>query len=191
MARAVEIRLLARDDDRSGFCSGQADLDRFFEHYAGQNQFKLHLAVTYVALVQERIVGFATVTPSSIERASVPSARLRKRMPSYPLPVLRLARLAVDTRAQGVGIGSALLRHVLGLALEQRDRLGCVGVVTDAKPDAVAFYENLGFQALEGIREGLLVSEPLPMFLGIKTIATAFAPSARCDPFEGSPHKNN
>lgn len=69
-----------------------------------------------------------------------------------------------------------MLRHVLGLVLEQRDRLGCVGVVTDAKPDAVTFYENLGFQALEGVREGLLVSEPLPMFLGIKTIATALAP---------------
>jgi GNAT superfamily N-acetyltransferase len=176
VAKAVEVRPLARDDDRSGFSCGQADLDRFFEHYAGQNQFKLHLSVTYVAAVEGRIVGFATVAPASIERASVPSARLRKRLPSYPLPVLRLARLGVDTRAQGLGIGRALLRHVLGLALEQRDRLGCVGVVTDAKPDAVPFYEGLGFQALEGVREGLLVSEPLPMFLGIETIATALAP---------------
>jgi GNAT superfamily N-acetyltransferase len=176
VTKAVELRPLARDDDRSGFSCGQADLDRFFEHYAGQNQFKLHLAVTYVALVEGRIVGFATVAPSSIERASVPSARLRKRLPSYPLPVLRLARLGVDTRAQGLGIGKALLRHVLGLALEQRDRLGCVGVVTDAKPDAVTFYEALGFQALEGVREGLLVSEPMPMFLGIETIATAVTP---------------
>jgi GNAT superfamily N-acetyltransferase len=176
VAKDVEIRPLARDDDRSGFSCGQADLDRFFEHYAGQNQFKLHLAVTYVALVQARIVGFATVAPSSIERVSVPNARLRKRLPSYPLPVLRLARLGVDTRAQGLGLGKALLRHVLGLAIEQRDRLGCVGVVTDAKPDAVTFYESLGFHALQGVREGLLVSEPLPMFLGIETIAAALVP---------------
>lgn len=175
MAKTVELRPLARDDDRSGFSCGQADLDRFFEHYAGQNQFKLRLAVTYVALVDGRIVGFATVAPSSIERASVPNARLRKRLPSYPLPVLRLARLGVDTRAQGLGIGKALLRHVLGLALEQRDRLGCVGVVTDAKPDAVAFHQTLGFHELEGVREGLLVSEPTPMFLGIETIAAALA----------------
>jgi GNAT superfamily N-acetyltransferase len=176
VARAVELRPLARDDDRSGFSCGQAELDRFFEHYAGQNQFKLHLAVTYVALVEGSIVGFATFSPSSIERTSVPSARLRKRLPSYPLPVLRLARLGVDTRAQGLGIGKALLRRVLALALEQRDRFGCVGVVTDAKPDAVTFYETLGFQRLEGVREGLLVSEPIPMFLGIETIATALAP---------------
>jgi GNAT superfamily N-acetyltransferase len=175
VAKAVELRPLARDDDRSGFSCGQPDLDRFFEHYAAQGQFKLHLSVTYVALVDGRIVGFATVAPSSIERASVPSARLRKRLPSYPLPVLRLARLGVDTRAQGLGIGKALLRHVLGLALDQRDRLGCVGVVTDAKADAVPFYQTLGFQALEGVREGLLVSEPTPMFLGIETIAVALA----------------
>jgi GNAT superfamily N-acetyltransferase len=176
VTKTVEIRPLIRDDDRSKFSCGQPDLDRFFEHYAGQNQFKLHLTVTYVALAEGSIIGFATIAASSIERASVPNPRLRKRLPSYPLPVLRLARLGVDLRAQGLGVGRALLRHVLGLALLQRDHLGCVGVVTDAKPDAVSFYQGLGFQALEGVREGQLVLEPLPMFLGIETIATALAP---------------
>ena len=175
MTKTVEIRPLARDDDRSGFSCGQPDLDRFFEHYAGQNQFKLYLAVTYVAVVKGRVAGFATIAASALERAVIPSARLRKRLPSDPLPVLRLARLGVDTRAQGLGIGKALLRHVLGLALEQRDRLGCVGVVTDAKPDAIAFYEGLGFVVLEGVREGQLVGQPLPMFLGIETIAATVA----------------
>jgi len=176
VAKTVELRPLARDDDRSHFSCGQADLDRYFEHYAGQNQFKFHLTVTYVALVDARIVGFATVAAASIERASIPSARLRKRLPSYPLPVLRLARLGVDLRAQGHGIGRALLRHVLVVALDQRDRLGCVGVVTDAKPEAVKFYEGLGFEAIAGVREGMLVSEPQPMFLGMETIARALAP---------------
>jgi GNAT superfamily N-acetyltransferase len=174
VARTIEIRPLARDDDRSGVSCGQADLDRFFEHYAGQNQFRLHLAVTYVALVEARIVGFATVAASSIERTGVPSARLRKRLPAYPLPVLRLARLGVDTRVQGLGIGKALLRHVLALAVEQCARIGCVGVVTDAKPEAVRFYQGLGFVPVEGVREGLLHGEPLPMFLAIDTIASAF-----------------
>ena len=173
MAKTIEIRPLAKDDDRSGFSCGQPDLDRFFEHYAGQNQFKLHLAVTYVAVVEAGIVGFATVAASSVERASVPSARLRKRLPAYPLPVLRLARLGVDTQAQGLGIGKALLRHVLALAVEQRDRIGCVGVVSDAKPEAVSFYQGLGFVTVEGVREGLLHGEPLPMFLAIDTIASA------------------
>jgi GNAT superfamily N-acetyltransferase len=171
VAKAVEIRPLAREDDRQGFSCGQADIDRFFEHYAGQNQFKLHLAVTYVAAVEARVVGFATVASSSIERADVPSSRQRKRLPDYPLPVLRLARLGVDTRVQGMGVGKALLRHVLVLAIEQRDHFGCIGVVTDAKTEAAPFYETLGFVALDGVREGLLLGEPLPMFLGIETIA--------------------
>lgn len=171
--KTIEIRPLRRDDDRSGFSCGQLDLDRFFEHYAGQNQFKLHLTVTYVATAEARVVAFASVTASSVERVSVPSARLRKRLPSYPLPVLRLARLGVDTRAQGLGIGKALLRHVLALAVEQRDRIGCVGVVADAKPEAVSFYQELGFVAVEGVREGRLHGEPLPMFLAIGTIAAA------------------
>lgn len=175
MAKTIEIRPLTKDDDRSAFSCGQPDLDRFFEHYAGQNQFKLHLAVTYVALVESRIVGFATVAASSVERSSVPSARLRKRLPAYPLPVLRLARLGVDTRVQGLGIGKALLRHVLALAVEQRDRLGYVGVVTDAMADAVSFYQGLGFVAVEGVREGLVHGEPLPMFLAVDTIASALA----------------
>jgi GNAT superfamily N-acetyltransferase len=173
VAGTVEIRPLARDDDRSAFSCGQPDLDRFFEYYAGQNQFRLHLAVTYTALIEGRIVGFATVAASSVERASVPSARLRRRLPAYPLPVLRLARLGVDTRAQGLGIGKALLRHVLTLAVEQRDRIGCVGVVTDAKPEAVSFDQGLGFVPVEGVHEGLLHGEPLPMFLAIDTIASA------------------
>ena len=173
MAKTIEIRSLAKDDDRSGFSCGQPDLDRFFTHYAGQNQFKLHLAVTYVALIEGRVVGFATVAASSVERVSVPSTRLRRRLPAYPLRVLRLARLGVDTRAQGLGIGKALLRHVLALAVGQRDRLGCVGVVTDAKPDAVTFYQRLGFVPVESVREGLLLGEPLPMFLAINTISAA------------------
>lgn len=173
MAQFVEIRALTKEDDRTSFSCGQADLDRFFEHYAGQNQFKLFLAVTYVALVDARIVGFATVAASSLERSQIPSARLQKRLPNYPLPVLRLARLGVDTRAQGLGIGTALLRHVFAIALAQRASMGCVGVVADVKLDAVPFYTALGFVAVDGVREGLLSSEPLPMFLAIETVAAA------------------
>ena len=70
-----------------------------------------------------------------------------------------------------MGIGKALLRHVLEQAVDQRDRLGCVGVVTDAKAEALRFYEALGFLPLEGVREGLLAGESVPMFLAIETVA--------------------
>ncbi len=74
-----------------------------------------------------------------------------------------------------MGIGKALLRHVLSLAVQQRDHSGCVGVVTDAKPEAVSFYQGLGFVAVEGVREGRLHGDPLPMFVAIDTIASALA----------------
>jgi GNAT superfamily N-acetyltransferase len=173
VAEELEIRPLRPDDNRSGFSCGQPDLDRFFHHYAGQNQFKLHLAVSYVALVKGRLAGFATVSAGSLQRKSFPSARMRRRLPGYPLPVVRLARLAVDQRAQGLGVGSALLRHVLALALEQRESLGCVGVVTDAKPEALAFYTRYGFEPLEGVREGALHGGPVPLFLPLSAVAQA------------------
>ena len=103
----------------------------------------------------------------------MPGTHLRKRLPAYPLPVLRVARLGVDTRAQGLGLGSALLRHVLTLALKQRDRVGCVGVMADTMPDVLAFYAGPGFLRLTGVREGLLHGDPVPMFLGTNHVAAA------------------
>ena len=174
MPTTIEIRPLRPSDDRSGFSCGEPALDRFFQHYAGQNQFKLKLAVTYVALLGERVIGFATVAVGSIERRNVPDERLKRRLPSYPLPILRLARFGVDTTSQGLGVGRSLLRHVFHLALKQRDTAGCVGVVADAKPDAMGFYDRLGFTPLSGVREGRLHGGPIPMFLDIRTIAVAF-----------------
>jgi GNAT superfamily N-acetyltransferase len=113
------------------------------------------------------------VSVGSLERRTLPSARLRRRLPGYPLPVLRLARLAVDERAQRLGVGRALLRHVLDLALVQRDSLGCVGVVTDAKPDAVPFYSRYGFEPLEGVREGALHGGATPLFLPLGSVEDA------------------
>lgn len=44
-----------------------------------------------------------------------------------------------------MGVGATLLRAVFTLALQMADDFGCVGVVVDAKPDAIASYEKLGF----------------------------------------------
>ncbi len=99
---------------------------------------------------------------------------LRRRLPSYPLPILRIARIAVDERFQGHGIGRLLLRSMLGLALDIRDRAGCVGVVVDAKSDAAPFYADLGSKAV-GVVSGALGDrpEPIAMFLPIRPIAAA------------------
>jgi len=166
----ISIRRLRPDDDRSAFRSGNIELDRFFQRYAGQNQFRHHIGTTYVAVDEETILGFATVAPSEIAGDDVPETS-RKRLPRYPLPVLRLARLATQESARGRGIGAALLRAVFTLAHKTAGDLGCVGVVVDAKPDALAFYEKLGFLPLES-SAGQLGDrpEPLPMFLELGAI---------------------
>ena len=79
-----------------------------------------------------RIRGYATVTATN-SVADLPTQVESKKYPSYPLPVMKLARLATDERDQGKGVGSALLAHVLGVALKMAREIGCVGVGTDAK----------------------------------------------------------
>lgn len=167
----LKVRRLQPEDDRSKFRSGNVELDRFFVRYAGQNQFRHHIGTTYIAIDDDgAISGFATVTASELATSNLPATK-RKRLPQYPLPVLRLARLAVDESAQGRGVGSTLLRAVFILAQQMASEYGCVGIVVDAKPEAVAFYDKLGFIEL-AVRAGQLGDrpEPLPMFLEIGAI---------------------
>lgn len=167
----VSVRRLRPADDRSTFRCGQVDLDRFFAKYAGQNQFRHHVGTTYVAVDDaDRILGFATVSASQIEIRDFPVTRA-KRLPNYPLPALRLARLAAHRNFHGAGIGSTLLRAVFVLARRMAHSFGCVGVLVDAKPDAIAYYERFGFFELTALR-GALGDRPEPtvMFLELGAI---------------------
>jgi GNAT superfamily N-acetyltransferase len=170
---SLSVRKLRPEDDRSTFESGDADLDRFFRRFAGQNQFKHHLGTTYVAEEDGAVLGFATVSAAQIEVQDLPAAK-QGRLPRYPLPVLRLARLAVDKKAQGRGVGLMLLKAVFVLARSMADELGCIGVVVDAKPQAVSFYQRYGFTELEVV-QGQLGDrpEPVPMFLEIGAIPSS------------------
>jgi GNAT superfamily N-acetyltransferase len=169
----MEIRALREGDDRSQLRSGDPDLDRFFHEFAGQNQFKHYLGVTYVAVEGERILGFATVAPGHVEIDRLP-ASVRRKLLRYPLPVLRLARLAVDQAARGQGLGRQLLRFVLHLALRMASDYGCVGIVVDAKPDAVDFCRRYGFISIDVV-EGQSDARPppIPMFLATRVIREA------------------
>ena len=168
---AITIRRLEPNDDRTNFRSGNVDLDRFFARYAGQNQFRHHIGTTYAAIDDYgEIVGFATVAASELTTARLSQSK-RRRLPAYPLPVLRLARLAVDERHQGRGIAHTLLRAVFILAQKMATDMGCLGVVVDAKPEAVGFYGRFGFVALEAVAGQLGDRpEPLPMFLELGAI---------------------
>lgn len=171
--KTILIRLLEKADDRNLFHSGDIELDRFFQRYAGQNQFRHYIGTNYIALLEERIVGFVTVANSELASEKI-SVAMKKRLSDYPVPVLRIARIAVDKNFQGLGIGKKLLAEMFRLALKMKQQAGCVGVVVDAKPDAVSFYQALGFAFLD-IVGGELGDRPqtIPMFISLKLIEKA------------------
>lgn len=167
----ILVRGLEPGDKRAKFHSGNIELDRFFARYAGQNQFRHHIGTTWVAFDESgEIAGFATIAASELTVASLPETR-RKRLPAYPIPVLRLARLAVAERARGRGVAQALLRAVFAIAHRMAAEMGCLGVVVDAKPEAAGFYRKLGFIDLEAAAGQLGDRpQPSPMFLELGAI---------------------
>ncbi|MBE0417174.1 MAG: GNAT family N-acetyltransferase [Coriobacteriia bacterium] len=141
----MEIRALRPEDRRDAFRSGQPDIDEFFWRYAGQNQFRHHIGVTYVGLAQDTPVAYFTVAAAQARRTALPP-ETADRLPAYPVPVLRLARLGVDATSQGTGLGTVMLHALMAIAVEMRARVGCVGILVDSKPETVAFYEERGFR---------------------------------------------
>ncbi len=126
-----------------------------------------------MAIEDRRVLGYATVTPGHVEIDALP-VRFRRKLPRYPLPVLRLARLAVDQSVHGQGIGAQLLRFVLDLAVRMGGDYGCLGVVADVKTDASEFYKQYGFIPLETLEGRADVRpQPVPMFLSTHNIAKA------------------
>jgi GNAT superfamily N-acetyltransferase len=169
----ITTRQLRKNDDRSAFFSGNVNLDRFFRLFAGQNQFRHHIGTTYVAVEQDEIVGFVTVSVGHIEIDQLPkSIRPPHR---YPLPILRIARLAVAQSSQKRGIGKELLKYSFHLAYELNDRYGCCGVVVDAKPERIDFYSRYGFEPMEVVA-GELGERPqlVPMFIPLGEIPQPF-----------------
>src|SRR5659263_302895 len=106
-------RPLERSDIRDDFDCGDPSFNDFLRRYAGQNQFKNYVGVTYVVVGDRHAVrAYATVSASSLDLSGLPGDD-RRGLPDYPLPVLRLARLAVDLRHQGLGLGRALVRDMM------------------------------------------------------------------------------
>lgn len=100
----MEIRTLRSSDDRPAFKSGDEALDHFFRRYAGQNQFRHYLGVSYVGIEDSRILGLAIVATRHLDIENLPE-RNRRKLPRYPVPAHGLARLAVDRSAQSMGLG--------------------------------------------------------------------------------------
>lgn len=154
---------------RSDFRCGEPALDAFLKNLAGQQQRK-HFGRTYVALAEDgmTIVGFVTVSAGQVATADMPEGL---KLPRHPVPVMRVGRLAVDSRHQGHGVGKELLRFALGLALEWSAHVGIYGIAVEAKHAAARDFDlGLGFLAGR--------DDPLTMILPLATLSQA-APATK------------
>jgi GNAT superfamily N-acetyltransferase len=161
------IERLGRTHDRSAFDCGKAALDDFLRNLVSQYE-KRNLGRTYVALRpgEKRVLGYYTLASGAISFQNLPTGAARK-LPRHPVPVILLARLAVDRSAQGSGLGRTLLVDALKRSLGLADRLGVHAVEVDATDAAArAFYEKFGFVPL--------LDNEFHLYLPVATIKTAF-----------------
>ena len=79
-------------------------MNEFLSRYALKND-KIGIGKTFVALDnQEKIVGYFTLATAQVAYQEIPDD-YRGKLPKYPIPALRIARLAIDKELQGKGIG--------------------------------------------------------------------------------------
>lgn len=143
------LERLHRRHQLGDFDSGVPALDTWLHNYAGQSG-RADMAVTYVAHVDDRVIGYFAITASEVAQDDAP-AELTRRVARYPIPVIRLARLAVDLGHRGTGLGAALLREALVRSAQAADIIGARAVVVDAKDDEAArFYEHFEFEPFPG-----------------------------------------
>jgi GNAT superfamily N-acetyltransferase len=161
------IEPLNRSHERSEFCCGKVPLDNFLRTLVSQYE-KRRLGRTYVAVRsgEPRVLGYYTLASGSVSFANLPE-KAAKKLPRHPVPVVLLARLAVDQAARGQGLGRLLLVDALRRCLSLANHLGIHAVEVDAIDDeAKAFYAKYGFVPLQ--------DQPLHLYLPIATIEDAF-----------------
>ena len=137
--------LLTISHDTSSFDCGKAPLNHFLQRYALINQ-ATGSARTFVSLSGRQIGGYYSLAAASAEHAAVP-LRISKGLARHPIPMLLLARLAVDLTAQGQGLGRSLLQSALGKYLQASEVIGCRALMVHAIDEAaIGFYQGYGFE---------------------------------------------
>ena len=153
--------------DRSQFDCGRPEMDRWFREVAGQQE-RSGAARTTLAVDEKDacIAGYFTLVAYRLEPAEVLADMGRKRR--YPVPAVLIARLAVDLRYQGKGVGKIILFTALERVAETSKALGFEMVVVDAiDEDAVCFYLKHGFRRF--------ADHSLKLFMTIKDLRATFA----------------
>jgi len=134
--------------DRSSFDSGAAELDEWLRRYASQNRRRDTAATWVITDTSDIVVAYASLAMTAIDHSAAP-APLRKHAPD-PIPALLIGRLAVDRTVSGLGVGTALVAHVLATAVDLNHAAACRAVVVSALDErARAWWERLGFNPFD------------------------------------------
>ena len=153
--------------DREAFDCGEQALNEFLRRYARKSH-DLGGAKTFLAIDNadnKTVLGFYSLSPASVEYARTPEI-VRRGLAHHDVPGFRLARLAVDRKLQGQGLGGRLLLAAGRRCLLASAEVGGVVLVIDAKNQGVAeWYASYGAVPL--------VDAPLSLLLSLATIEIA------------------
>ncbi len=137
--------------DRKGFDCGEGQLNTFLQQFAARHR-AAGISKTMVLLSKGNntdICAYYTLSHTEIERQTLPKA-VAKKLPHYPIPVMLIAQLAVNQRAQGQGLGKVTLISALKHCYAINQHLPSNAIVVDALGQGVhRFYEQYGFQILD------------------------------------------
>lgn len=161
------IRKLGASDGVQSFNCGEPSLNQFLQRFALVSQ-QSNSAQTYVCCCEGTVAGFYSLTVGSVEPAGA-APRLTKGVPRHPVPVMILARLAVNLLQQGLGLGKALLKDALLRTAQAADIAGIRALLVHAK-DHVAkrWYLQWEFEPSP--------SDPLHLFLLMKDLKALVGP---------------
>lgn len=158
---------IGKRHSREAFNCGEAALNEFLQRYARKNH-EMGGARTFLAIGDadnKTILGYYSLSPASIAYRRTP-AIVRRGLARYEVPAFRLARLAVDLKVQGQGLGGQLLLAAGKRCLAAAVEVGGVVLLIDAKNSRVAaWYQSYG--ALP------LLDAPLSLVLPLRTIEAA------------------
>ncbi|MDY0070387.1 MAG: GNAT family N-acetyltransferase [Porticoccaceae bacterium] len=155
------VRKLLATDQVDAFDCGQAALNQFLQRYALVNQ-KANAAQTYVCCQGDMVVGFYSLAVGSVDPDAAPP-RVMKGLARHPVPVMILARLAVDKAHQRKSLGQALLKDALLRTAQAADIAGIRCLLVHAKDDtARQWYASWEFEPSP--------TDPYHLFLMLKDL---------------------
>ncbi|WJR67629.1 GNAT family N-acetyltransferase [Neorhizobium sp. CSC1952] len=140
-----------------GFDSGKPALDAFLKEMALHNQAQGYTRTFVIADADFRVVGYHSLCAGMISREHAPR-QVKSHQAPGEIPVALLARLAVDRRCQGLGLGGELLKNALLAVVATAEVVAFRAVMVHAlDEDAVRFYLKYGFRQAKGLERTLLL----------------------------------